>query len=166
MMISVRITLFPTAAQRRELQAMEQVGRGLREGFVTRLDQREQSWPLPLSKQAGHLPEAMIEAAMKQARRIHQAPRSHSQQHRIPVPWLWKRSEFQLADNQLHVYPLKEAIYYIAPVAQRRQMRLGTPVRLRICRDEQTWTAILCLWRADEKKPAKPVQSKSMWLKT
>ena len=56
MMISVRITLFPTAAQRRELQAMEQVGRGLREGFVTRLDQREQSWPLPLSKQAGHLP--------------------------------------------------------------------------------------------------------------
>ena len=103
---------------------------------------------------------------MKQARRIHQAPQSHSQQHRIPVPWLWKRSEFQLADNQLHVYPLKEAIYYIAPVAQRRQMRLGIPVRLRICRDEQTWTAILCLWRADEKKPAKPVQSKSMWLKT
>lgn len=156
MIITIKITLFPTMVQRRELGRLQIMGRRLCGELLQQLEQTagNEVREMVLPREYWNCSQGIVESAWKEARKIAaQSQAGHEKRVRPVVACLWKKSEFTLCNNQLTLKGMTSSpIYYIAPVYQRRLLNQGVPLKLSVRHTDQQWEAVLCLLCPDQKK--------------
>lgn len=156
MIITIKITLFPTMVQRRELGRIGIMARRLCGDLVRQLDQAggNEVREMVLPREYWNLSQGIVESAWKEARKIAVLSlKGREKRRRSAIACLWKKSEFSLCSNQLTLKGVASSpIYYIAPVYQRRLLKQGVPLKLSVRHTDQQWEAVLCVLCPDEKK--------------